>query len=331
MTLASKAHPLLTRTALAAVTAMVVTGCMSTEPRQLVPSITLSPETVSLSSGEPVGNGLNFGMSVALNESDSLSNIAILPGVRVRSVTPGGAADLAGLRAGDVILKIDEREVNHPDLVDALAQQTDTAGHFVLEVRRNTTVFQSSLNARPQTDARAALVELYRADPIATRAGYVTEIYDTAGGPPRSGARLVELFDASPLPAAGLELGDTILALNDIPVTSAQDLITRLNTEHALGEEVRLSVARDSTLALETFGREVQLWSPGRRLSRLALGPLLQYESSLSPAQTRLSVGDLWLFSLFSYSHVEGEKQYSLLSLFRFATGYGELVEESAP
>lgn len=319
------------RAALAALGVVLLAGCMSTEPRQLVPSITLSPETVSLSSGEPAGNGLDFGMSVALNESDSLSNLAILPGVRVRAVTPGAAADLAGLRAGDVILKIDEREVNHPDLVDALAQQTDTAGAFVLEVRRNTTVFQTTLNARAQTDARATLVELYRADPIATRAGYVTEIYDTAGGPPRSGARIVEFFDASPLPLAGLETGDTILALNDIPVNSAQDLITRLNTEHALGEEVRLSVARDSTLALESFGREVQLWSPGRRLSRLSLGPLLQYESSLNPAQTRLSVGDLWLFSLFSYSHVEGEKEYSLLSLFRFATGYGELLEEAAP
>ena len=317
--------------ALPALCSALLAGCMSSEPRQLVPSITLSPETVSLSGAEAVGSGLNFGMSTALNESDSLSNIAILPGVRVRAVTPGGAADLAGLRAGDVILKIDEREVNHPDLLEALAQQTDTAGAFTLEVRRNTTVFQTVLNASAQRDARAELVELYRADPIATRAGYVTEIYDTAGGPPRSGARIVEMFDASPLPEAGLEIGDTILALNEVPVTSAQDLITRLNTEHALGEDVRLSVARDSTMALETFGREVRLWNPGRRLSRLSLGPLLQYESSLSPAQTRLSIVDLWLFSLFSYSHEEGEKAYSLLGLFRFATGYGELVEEAAP
>ncbi len=310
---------------------VLLAGCLSTEPRALVPSITLSPETVSLSSGEPVGQGLNFGMSTALNESDSLSNITVLPGVRIRAVTPGGAADLAGLRAGDVILRIDEREVNHPDLVEALAQQSDAAGAFVLEVRRATTVFQTTLNARPQTDGRAELVELYRVDPVATRAGYVTEIYDTAGGAPRSGARIVELFADSPLPAAGLEVGDTLLALNDIPVTSAQDLITRLNTEHELGETVRLSIARDTSLALESFGREVQLWSPGRRLARLSLGPLLQYESSLSPARTQLAIGDLWLFSLFRYRHEEGEKEYSLFSLFRFATGYGELVEEEQP
>lgn len=321
----------LRRIALASLMGATLAGCISSEPRQLVPSITLSPETVSLSSGEPVGAGLNFGLSTALNESDSLSNIAILPGVRVRAVTPNGAADLAGLRAGDVILQIDDREVNNPDLVEALAQQTDGPKAFVLQVRRNTTVFETTLTAGLQNDARAVPVELYRADPIATRAGYVTEIYDTAGGAPRSGARIVELFDASPLPDAGLKIGDTILALNGMDVQSAQDLITRLNNEHALGEEIRVTVARDSTMALDTFERDVALWSPGRRLNRIALGPLLQYESSLSPAQTRLSIGDLWLFSLFSYSHVEGEKEYSLLSLFRFASGYGELLEESTP
>ncbi len=310
---------------------LLLAACVSTEPRSLVPSITLSPEAVSLSAGEPVGRGLNFGMSMALNESDSLSNITVLPGVRIRAVTPGGAADLAGLRAGDVILRIDEREVNHPDLVEALAQQSDTAGAFVLEVRRATTVFQTTLNARPQTDERAEVVELYRADPVATRAAYVTEIYDTAGGTPRSGARIVELFEDSPLPAAGLQVGDTILALDDIPVTSAQDLITRLNTEHDLGDHIHLSVVRDTAMALENFGREVRLWSPGRRLSRLSLGPLLQYESSLTPARTQLAIGDLWLFSLFRYRHEEGEKEYSLLSLFRFATGYGELAEEEQP
>ena len=80
--------------------ATTLCSCLSSEPRNLVPSITLSPETVSLSNGEPIGAGLNLGMSTALNESDSLSNIAVLPGVRVRTVTPNGAAALAGLPAG---------------------------------------------------------------------------------------------------------------------------------------------------------------------------------------------------------------------------------------
>jgi serine protease Do len=309
--------------------ALMLSSCISTEPRQLVPSMSLSPETISLSSGEPIGAGLNFGMNTGINESDSLSNITILPGIRVRSVTPNAAADLAGIRAGDVILTIDQREINHPDLLEALAQQSDSTQSFQFQVRRNTTVFETQVNARAITDARSEPVELYRADPIASRAGYTTEIFDTAGAAPLSGARLVTLFPDSPLAAADFQIGDTVLAVNGVPVSSAQGLITLLHTQHELGETVSMTVARDNLMTLQTVEKSVQLWHPGRRLSRLTLGPLLRYESSLSPQQRRLSVLDLWLFSLFTYEHSEGETQYSVLGLFRFATGYGELLEET--
>lgn len=303
-------------------------ACVSSEPRRLVPSISLSPETVSLSDAQSIGAGLNLGMETALNESDSLSNITVLPGVRVRSITPNGPADLAGIRAGDVLLEIDAQEINHPDQLEALAQQTGSASTFVLHVRRNTTVFETTLNARMINDERAVPVELYRADPIATRAGYTTEIFETPQGTRTSGARIVTLFAQSPLPNADLEVGDTIYALDGQAIQSAQDLITRVNTQYQLGDTVRLSVARDRLTELDTFDVELALWDPGRRISRISVGPLLQYESSLNPSQTRLSVLDLWLFSVFSYQQVEGEKEYSLLSLFRFATGYGELLEE---
>lgn len=319
------------RLALLISAAFALTACISSEPRVLVPSITLSPETVSLSGGEAIGAGLNFGMSTGLNESDSLSNIAILPGVRVRSVSPNGAAELAGIQAGDVILEIDGRAINHPDLLEALAQQTGAASSFVMQVRRNTTVFETTLNARMISDARAVPVELYRADPVATRAGYTTEIFDSPDGTAISGARIVKLFGDSPLPDADMEIGDTVIAIDGRPVSSAQDLITRLNTEYALGDTVRFTLARDEVTRMETLEKSLRLWSPERHISRIALGPILQYEKNLNPEQTRLSILDLWLFSVFSYQQEEGEKAYSLLGLFRFATGYGELVEETTP
>ncbi len=311
--------------------ACLLSACVSSEPRQLVPSITLSPETVSLGNGEPVGSGLNFGMTTAINESDSLTNIAILPGVRVRAVTPNGAADVAGIRAGDVVLSVDGREINQPDLLDALAQQTGSAGAFVFQVRRNTTVFETTVNARMISDDRSVPVELYRIDPIATRAGYTTEVYEAIGAQAVSGARIVQLFPESPLPAADLRVGDTILALEGEPVQSAQDFITRIHTEYQLGDSVRLTVVRDGGTQNQVLEVSVPLWDPGRRVSRISLWPLVRYESSLAPQQTRLTIGDLWLFSLFNYQHVEGEKEYSLLSLFRFSTGYGELLEETGP
>ncbi len=313
------------------VVACLLSACVSQEPRQLVPSITLSPEIVSLSEGEAVGAGLNFGITAAVNESDSLSNITVLPGIRVRAVTANGAADTAGIRAGDVILSIDGREINHPDLLDALAQQTGSAGAFVFQVRRNTTVFETTVNASANSDGRSVPTELYRADPILIRAGFTTEVFEDAGSAPVSGARIVAIFPESPLPAADLRESDTILALNGVSVQSAQSLVSRLHSEFQPGDRVLLSVLRKAAGENQLLDKEIRLWDPGQRVSRVALGPLLQYESSLDPQQTRLSIGDLWLFSLFDYQLSEGEREIRLLSIFRFATGYGELVEETAP
>ncbi len=309
----------------------LLSACISSAPRQLVPSITLSPAIVSLSEGEAVGAALDFGITAAVNESDSLSNITVLPGIRVRAVTANGAADSAGIRAGDVILSIDGREINHPDLLDALAQQFGSAAAFVFQVRRNTTVFETPVNARPNNDARSAPVELYRADPVLIRAGLITEVFEDAGAQPVSGARIVEIFPDSPLPDADLREGDTIMALSGLAVQSAQDLITRLHNEFQPGDGVSLSVLRNANGENQLLEKSLTLWDPGQRISRVALGPLLQYESSLDPQQTRLSIGDLWLFSLFDYQYSEGEQEVRLLSIFRFATGYGELIEETTP
>ncbi len=313
--------------ALVAISAALA-SCMSSEPRELVPSITLSPELVSLTGGETLASGLNFGMTTSVNESDSLTNIAVLPGVRVRSVTPNGAADLAGIRSGDVILEIDGREVNQPDAIDALAQQIDTAQTFDFQVRRNTTVFAATVNARPINDQRTPPVELYRVDPVATRAGFTTEVYEDESGNTKSGARVVRIFSASPFPSADIRNGDTIMAVNGQAVQSAQGLVSHIHNDFPLGDRVSLTLLRANNMQTQILEKNITLWDPGRHINRISLGPLFQYESTLSPLQTKVSVLDLWLFSLFSYEHVEGEKEYSFLSLFRFATGYGELLEE---
>jgi len=308
---------------------LLLASCISSEPSRLVPSITLSPESVSLNNGEPAATGLDFGLSTSLNESDSLSNITVLPGVRVRSVTPNGAADLAGIRTGDVILAIDGREMNQPDLLDAIAQQSGAATPFHFEVRRNTTVFETTVNPLAIDNQRSAPVELYRADPVATRAGFTTEVYAADPGQAGSGARVVRFFADSPLPDAGVRVGDTIIAINGQPVTTAQGLITLVHSRYTLGDRVRITVVREEGAGLTQSERLLQLWDPGRRINRVSLWPLLRYESTLSPQQTQLTIGDLWLFSLFSYQQQEGEKEYSVLGLFRYSTGYGELLEES--
>ena len=302
----------------------LLSACISYAPAVLVPALTLSAEDVILNANSTVANAqIDFGLDVALNESDSLANVEILPGVRVRNVITSGAADAAGIQVGDVILSVNGLETNHPDVLAALQQQATAENDFTLAVRRNTLVFEAVVTGRSVAGS-APVQELYRIDPLATRAGYSTELVSVRGQPDMAAARVVELFPGSPLPGAGVEIGDLVLAVDGTNVNSAQGLVSRLNQDYALGERLQLSLFRNG----EIHTLPIQLWDPGRRISRINVGPLLRYESSLGPPRNNLSILDFWLFAVYSYNEVEGERSHSLLGIFNFSSDYGELVEE---
>jgi serine protease Do len=242
----------------------------------------------------------------------------------VRAVTPNGAAERAGIRAGDVVLAVDGAATNHPDMLDALALQTTTERNFNFEVRRNTTVFSASVTVRPALENQAPPVELYRADPLLLRAGFSTEWLQTADQGQVSGARIVRFFEQSPLPAAGLRSDDIILSVDGQAAASAQGLITLINSRYQPGDSVTLGYSRNNQRLTTT----AQLWDPGRRLSSLRVWPLFSYESSLNPQRSRLRVGDLILFSLFNYERNGPERSFSVLGLIRSSSGLGELAEE---
>ena len=300
-----------------------LSACVSYEPAQLVPAVSLSPEEVSLSNASD-SSQVDFGLDVSSNESDSLFNLETLPGIRVRSVTANGPAASAGIKVGDIILNIDGIETNHPDVLPLLARQDRAEFSYRFTMQRDTLVLEATVIARP-LDSNPPARELYRIDPVATRAGYRSELVSVGAGQVAA-ARVLEIFPRSPLPTAGIEPGDLLLALNGIYLNSAQDLVTRLNREFEPGDRVSITRIRGGELAEISL----QLWEPDRRISRITLGPLFRYESSLNPNRSRLSIVDLWLFSLYSYEQIAGEHTHSLLGLFKFSSDVGELTEESS-
>jgi serine protease Do len=303
--------------------AVLMQGCVSFEPTVLVPALSLSSEDFTLESDNTATAArIDFGLETSLNESDSLVNIEILPGVRVRNVAANGAADSAGIQVGDIILSIDGLETNNPDVLIALQQQSAVTPEFNFIVRRNTAVFEATVVGRIVA-ANQAPRELYRADPIASRAGYRTELLSLRNQADLATAQVVEIFPDSPLPAAGIEVGDYIVSVNGVNLNSAQGLINRLNQDFALGDRVSVGVYDGESVSEVPL----QLWDPGRRISRVSLWPLVLYDSSLSPPSNSLSVLDFWLFSIYSYRRVEGERSHSLLGLFNFTSDYGELTE----
>ena len=310
-------------------TCLLLSSCVSYEPAVLVPSITLSADKISLlSETDNSSTRIDFGLETSLNESDSLANVEILPGVRVRNIVGNGAADSAGIQVGDIILTVNGLPTDHPDVILALQnsppEQAAAESEFNFKVRRNTTVFEATVIGR-LISKNPPPQELYRVDPLATRAGYRSEILNIRNRAELVAARVVEFFPGSPLPAANIKAGDLIFSLNGINLNSAQDLISRLNQEFELGENVVLEVY-DGRAVTEV---PIRLWDPGRRISQFSLWPLFNYSASLNPASNSLTILDFWLFSLYSYQRLEGERSHSIFGLFNFSTDYGELTEES--
>jgi len=319
------------RTIPAALLAGCLTSCTLTScTREIVefpPHVNISPEEVELAgSGATAGEApaAHLGLTVEANESDSLERLEVLPGARVRSVERGGPAALAGLQSGDVVLGANGMALADRDGFRAIAGKVKPGELLTLEVRRGTVVSEMRVIAGG-IEEKTIPRELYRADPLKSRAGYRTVLVGR-GDEKRVAAELVKVFPRSPLPGCGLVVGDRITRLEGRPLTSAQDLVRRLLEEHAFGDDVEITILSGS--GEETL--EVSLWAPRRRISGLRIPLLFTYESSLKPDRTSWDILDLFIFSLFGYRRDGGEREYRILSLFRFRTGYGELVEEPA-
>lgn len=307
----------------------VLSGCVSRQPVETPPAINLSPETMDFS--PPVDDRRkDFGMTLSANESDSLDNLTVLPGVRVRSVVRGSAADQAGVRAGDVILSVFGTDTNEVDSLQALLQtemQSGRNGGVDISARRGTTAYQTSLPVPEQTYT-ATPEELFRVDPLKTRAGYRTLMIDDRNGP-RSRVQLVQLYPDSPLAAAGFAPGNLIDSIDGRQIHSAQALVNTLTQDYDYGDEVDIGYAESVDGPPIPTTRRVKLWRPQKHISKVQLWPLFTYESSLQPDSTRFTLLDLWVLSLFSYQRQGAEKTWSLFTLLKFSSDYGDLVEET--
>lgn len=312
----------------------IINGCASYAPKSIVPHINLSPENIQLAADSD--KSLDFGMEVESNESDTLDNLEVLPGIRIRSIRPGGAAENAGLKRGDIILSVNDIKTNHLDAL-ATISETSKAEQFVFTVRRDTTVFDTTMKA-PKTIKTAEPEERYRADPIKSRAGYRTELVQSESQQTKKFvvARIAQLWPDSPLAEAGMEVGDAVVSVDNNPIESAQGLVDRLINNYEFGEGVVFSILeKDSANISELKNIKLALWDPGRKITKLNLYPLFTYEAKLNPDKTKFSFIDFFIVSLFNYERDEGERSYSFirygfLRLIRFQSGNrGELIDKT--
>ncbi len=257
---------------------LALAGCVQFKSNPIPPSVELSPESLNLDQTEPVGEGVDLGIEVRPNESDSFTNIEVLPGLKVSAVHPNGPADYAGIYINDVILSVDGVETNDTDTLQAIAETSRPDQKLLFEVRRGTVVLEATVIAR-ESNRYIPLRELFRIDPIASRAAYRTEIVKLPDGSRAAAVKVIRMEDNSPLKEANIEEGDFITAIDSDQVTSAQTLVTKLIEGYAPGAGVVFTTMSNG----RQTERRVRLWNPGRYLSRIQLWPLFRYEYRPDP------------------------------------------------
>lgn len=193
-------------------------------------------------------------------------------GARVAGVVPDSAAEKAGLRSGDVIQKIDDKVVRGPlGLAESLRKHT--AGDRVqITVSRDSKDVVLDAELGDRSDALkhrlAPLANLGEwGERFGEHMGQLGEHFAHAyafGDRPRLGVQLVELtpelrehlggdrekgvlvskvLDDMPAQAAGIRVGDLIVAVEDDEITDSGELVEALR-ERA-GQQFSIRVIRD--------------------------------------------------------------------------------------
>ena len=291
--------------------ALCASGCISRGPRQQAPTvpITRAEDVLWKMEAAPLPLLERIGLSVTSNDGDSLEELAPLPGVRIAHVSAGTPAALAQLRVDDVILSIGGKRVDDSEALEMAILATGSQ-EFSLQLRRGTVGFETQLQLPPTSTHQAPRL-LSRVDPLATRAAYRTIAMGRV--------EVTQLFDHSPLAAAGVEPGAVIVAINGQEVTHAEALVKAMLTEHELGDTVRISFGSGQTCPIE-------LWSPDRVTTQVSIPILFNYQHDVSRDATEWTLVNLWIIKLLNFRFEKEERHYSFLG-FTFSSGVGELQE----
>jgi Do/DeqQ family serine protease len=187
-----------------------------------------------ISGGKMERGMLGAGVQTVTNDLAQSFGLKEAKGVAVTSVVPGGPADKAGLKSGDVILKLNGQDVNDANMLRNRVASTQPGSEVALTLWRN----------GQQQDMRVRLTELTAEN---ARGGQGNSESGSEGaspgklgititpltpdlaariGVPRTtkGVVVRDVDPSGPAAEAGIQAGDVIQEVNRQPVTSPADM-----------------------------------------------------------------------------------------------------------
>lgn len=149
-------------------------------------------------------------------------------GVRIVNVVPDSPADQAGLQRGDVITEFNGQPATVNALTEAVAN-ANVGDTLELTVQRGSETLTVSVT----------LTELPLQPAMGQRPYIGVRLDDSADG-----VVIREVAADSPAEAAGLQVGDVIVAVDGTPVTGARETVAALRTM-TVDQPIELTISRD--------------------------------------------------------------------------------------
>jgi len=156
-------------------------------------------------------------------------NVPDTSGALVEDVTPGGPADKAGIKNGDVIRKLEGKTVGSSEQLMATVTDINPGTEVALDILRDgkTMTIHLTLGERPANLSATPGVGKAPSEGALrgiTAQNLTPDLRDRLGLPPSvRGVVISELDPGSPAVQAGLQPGDVIESINRQPVNSVAD------------------------------------------------------------------------------------------------------------
>jgi S1-C subfamily serine protease len=178
-----------------------------------------------------------LGVAIAPVAEADLASLGIEYGIRVDSVVPASIAQKAGLRIGDVVMKINDRPVYSTDRMQYLVSKAkDRVAVTVLRDGENLQLSAEFPKPAIAATGRAALG--VRIQPM------TADLREAFGAETDRGILVSQVMPDSAAGLAGIKAGDIVVAVNGTDIGSVRELHTVLG-RFSPGDAVDVAVVRE--------------------------------------------------------------------------------------
>jgi serine protease Do len=164
-------------------------------------------------------------------------------GALIAEVEPGGPADKAGIKAGDLILRVDQSPVTRAEDLPRVVARNKPGTKVKVEIRRERVTRSVDVNLDEVRDESGPQAPAVSSAPGSTAPhGVGVQLSDVPG----QGVVIARVIAGSPADGE-LAPGDLIVEVNRTPVTRAADVVARI-TATPTGTPILFKVTRQGKM-----------------------------------------------------------------------------------